>query len=49
MTQVISLSCMKPKSFGHSHEIWNQRLLTKHIRENCIKEGQAHQYEIKSV
>jgi len=36
---VISLACMKPKSLGYPHEIWTQRLLAKHIRENCIKEG----------
>jgi transposase len=36
---IISLACMKPKSLGYPHEIWTQRLLAKHIRENCIKEG----------
>ena len=36
---VISLACMKPKNLGYPHEIWTQRLLAKHIRENCIKEG----------
>jgi len=36
---VISLACMKPKDLGYPHEIWMQRLLAKHIRENCIKEG----------
>ena len=30
---------MKPKNLGYPHEIWTQRLLAKHIRENCIKEG----------
>jgi hypothetical protein len=30
---------MKPKDLGYPHEIWTQRLLVKHIRENCIKEG----------
>ncbi len=35
---LVSLSCMKPKDFGYPHEIWTQRLLVKHIRENCIKE-----------
>jgi len=29
---------MKPKDPGYPHEIWTQRLLSKHIRENCIKE-----------
>jgi Transposase and inactivated derivatives len=36
---VISLACMKPKDLGYPHEIWTQRLLAKHIRENCVKEG----------
>jgi putative transposase len=36
---VVSLACLKPKDFGYPHEIWTQRLLVKHIRENCIKEG----------
>jgi transposase len=36
---VVSLACMKPKDLGYPHEIWTQRLLVKHIRENCIKEG----------
>lgn len=36
---LVSLACMKPKDFGYPHEIWTQRLLVKHIRENCIKEG----------
>ena len=35
---VVSLACMKPKDLGYPHEIWTQRLLAKHIRENCIKE-----------
>jgi putative transposase len=36
---LVSLACMKPKDLGYPHEIWTQRLLVKHIRENCIKEG----------
>ena len=36
---IVSLSCMKPKDLGYPHEIWTQRLLVKHIRENCIREG----------
>jgi putative transposase len=35
---IVSLACMKPKDLGYPHEIWTQRLLVKHIRENCIKE-----------
>ena len=38
-TWLISIACMKPKNLGYPHEIWTQRLLAKHIRENCIKEG----------
>ena len=38
---VISLACMKPKNIGYPHEIWTQRLLAKHIRKNCIKEGHS--------
>ncbi len=38
---VVSLACMKPKDLGYPHEIWTQRLLTKRIRENCIKEGHS--------
>ena len=36
---IVSLACMKPKDLGYPHEIWTQRLLVKHIRENCIREG----------
>jgi transposase len=36
---VVSLACVKPKDIGYPHEIWTQRLLAEHIRENCIKEA----------
>jgi transposase len=36
---VVSLACMKPKDLGYPYEIWTQRLLAKHVRENSIKEG----------
>jgi len=36
--RIVSLACMKPKDLGYPHEIWTQRLLAEHIRENCIKE-----------
>jgi putative transposase len=36
---LVSVACKKPKDLGHPHEIWTQRLLAKHIRKNCIKEG----------
>jgi transposase len=32
---IISIACMKPKELGYPHEIWTQRLLADHIRENC--------------
>jgi putative transposase len=35
---IISLACLKPKDLGYPHEIWTQRFLAEHIRENCIKE-----------
>ena len=37
--RAVSLACTKPKDLGYPHEIWTQRLLAKHILENCIKEG----------
>ncbi len=36
---LVSLACMKPKDLGYPHEIWTQRLLAEHVRENSIKEG----------
>ena len=36
--RVVSLACMKPKDLGYPHEIWTQRFLAEHIRENCIKD-----------
>jgi len=36
--RVVSLACMKPKDLGYPYEIWTQRLLAKHIQENCVKE-----------
>ena len=36
---IISLACMKPKDLGHPHEIWTQRLLAQHIRDNCTEKG----------
>lgn len=38
---IVSLACMKPKDLSYPHEIWTQRLLVKHIRKNCIKEGHS--------
>ena len=36
---MIKVACMKPKDFGYPHEIWTQRLLTKYVQKNCVKEG----------
>jgi transposase len=36
---VISLACQKPKELGYSYEVWSQRLLATHVRENAVKEG----------
>ena len=36
--RIVLFACMKPKDLGYPHEIWTQRLLAEHIRENCIKE-----------
>jgi len=36
---LIKLACTKPKDLGYPQELWSQRLLAKHIRKNCIKEG----------
>ena len=36
---LIKVACMKPKDLGYPHELWTQRLLAKHIREYCFKEG----------
>ena len=36
---LIKVACMKPKDLGYPHELWTQRLLAKHIRKYCFKEG----------
>ena len=36
---MIKIACMKPKDLGYPHEIWTQRLLTKYVQKNCVKEG----------
>ena len=36
---LIKVVCTKPKDLGYPHEIWSQRLLARHIRKSCIKEG----------
>jgi len=36
---LIKVACTKPKNLGYPHELWSQRLLAKHIRKYCFKEG----------
>jgi len=36
---LIKVACTKPKDLGYPHELWSQRLLAKHIRKYCFKEG----------
>ncbi len=38
---LIKVACTKPKDLGYPHELWSQRLLAKHIRKNCFKEGHS--------
>lgn len=38
-TWIISLACTKPLDLGYPHELWTQRLLTKHVKANCVKNG----------
>ena len=33
------LTSSKPKDLGYSYELWTTKLLAKHIREHCKKEG----------
>lgn len=34
---VVSFACQKPTEFRYSYELWTTRLLSKHIRNNCIE------------
>lgn len=36
---IISLACSKPKDYGYASELWTNRALTRHIRENCFEQG----------
>lgn len=36
---LVSLACQKPKELGYSFELWTNRLLAKHVREHCKKNG----------
>lgn len=38
-TWILSLACSKPIDYGYPHELWTQRLLAKHIKNNCVKYG----------
>ena len=33
------LACQKPKELGYSYELWTYRLLTAHVRQNCVAAG----------
>ena len=35
---IISLACSKPKDYGYASELWTNRALTRHIRENCTEQ-----------
>lgn len=45
---IISLACMKPKDLGYPHELWTQRLLAKHISDNCTEKGYPEAVKISS-
>ena len=32
-------ACQKPKDLGYSYELWTYRLLTTHVRQNCVAAG----------
>jgi transposase len=36
---VKSLACEKPKELGYAQELWTLRLLSKHVRSNCVAAG----------
>lgn len=36
---LVALACAKPKELGYSYEVWTQRLLARHIRENAVASG----------
>jgi len=33
------LACQKPKEWGYSYELWTYRLLTAHVRQQCVAAG----------
>jgi len=36
---VVALACIKPKELGYSYEVWTERLLARHIREEAVAQG----------
>jgi transposase len=36
---VLNCACQKPKELGYSYELWTYRLLTTHVRRQCIAAG----------
>jgi transposase len=36
---LVNIACQKPKELGYSFELWTNRLLAKHAREHCKKNG----------
>ena len=45
---IISLACIKPGDVGYPHELWTQRLLAQHIRNNCMDIGYPELSNISS-
>src|SRR6202162_185324 len=39
ITWVQNCACQKPKELGYSYELWTYKLLTAHIRRNCVVAG----------
>ena len=35
----MAVACTKPKDLGYSYEVWTERLLARHIREEAIVQG----------
>jgi transposase len=36
---VLNCACQKPKELGYSYELWTYKLLTAHVRRQCIAAG----------
>lgn len=39
MAWVQNCACQKPKELGYSYELWTYKLLTAHVRLNCVAAG----------